>query len=45
MINEEMLRAGFANVYTFPPDVRYVARFRAAEMEARRLRRGLWQER
>jgi len=42
MINEEMLRAGYANVYTLPPDVRYVARFRAAEEEARRLRRGLW---
>jgi len=42
MVNEELLAAGYAQLLTIPPNVRYVERLRAAANEARRARRGLW---
>jgi micrococcal nuclease len=42
MVNEEMLRQGFALAYTVPPNVRYADRFVAAQREARAAHRGLW---
>ncbi|MEO8227747.1 MAG: thermonuclease family protein, partial [Gemmatimonadota bacterium] len=42
MINEEMVRSGYALVLVYPPNVRYVERIRAAAAEARAERRGLW---
>lgn len=42
MVNEELVRLGYAMVLTIPPNVRYVARFTAAQADARRNRRGLW---
>ncbi len=42
MVNEAMARAGFALAVSYPPDVRYIDRIRAAADEARRERRGLW---
>jgi micrococcal nuclease len=42
MINEKMLREGFALVDTAPPNVRHTERFLAAQQEARTARRGLW---
>lgn len=42
MVNEELVRSGFASVSTYPPDVKYVERFRALEQEAREANRGLW---
>jgi micrococcal nuclease len=42
MANEEMVREGYALLYTYPPNVRYVDRMRVAEAEARAQRRGLW---
>lgn len=42
-VNLEMVRQGFAQVYTVPPNVAYEAQLRAAEQEAREHRRGLWQ--
>jgi micrococcal nuclease len=44
MVNEELLRRGMASVATFPPDVKYVDRFRAVEAEARAGGVGLWAE-
>lgn len=44
MANLEMVRQGFANVYTVPPNVKYEAEFRQAEREAREAGRGLWAE-
>jgi micrococcal nuclease len=43
MINLELVRRGFASVFTVPPNVKYEADFRAAEREAREAGRGLWQ--
>jgi micrococcal nuclease len=42
MFNEELVAQGYAVVATFPPDVRYVERFLAAERRARAHDRGLW---
>ena len=45
MVNEELLREGFAQPLTIPPDVKYADRFRAVAAEARRAGRGLWKRR
>lgn len=42
MVNELLVRAGLATVDTFPPDVKYVDRFTAAQAEARTAERGIW---
>ena len=42
MFNETLLREGYAQVATFPPNTRYLARFEDAQREAREARRGLW---
>lgn len=41
-INDELVRQGFAQVSTFPPDVTYQDQFLAAQKEAREENRGLW---
>jgi endonuclease YncB( thermonuclease family) len=42
MVNEELLRAGVAVVAVYPPNVRHVERLRAAVVEAREEKAGLW---
>jgi micrococcal nuclease len=42
LFNETLVRQGYALVTTFPPDVRYVDRFTAAQREARQDDAGLW---
>ncbi|HWO73950.1 MAG TPA: thermonuclease family protein, partial [Dehalococcoidia bacterium] len=42
MVNETLVREGYAVVSTFPPDVKYADRFLAAQQEARAAGRGLW---
>ncbi len=44
LVNLEILKAGYANAFTVPPNVKYEARFRAVEREARAAGRGLWTE-
>ena len=44
MLNEEILKAGYANLMTIPPNVRYEQRFLMAYREARGNRRGLWRK-
>jgi micrococcal nuclease len=41
-INLEMVRRGYANVYTLPPDIRYVEDLLEAERSARKNEFGLW---
>lgn len=43
MLNEEIVRAGFAGLMTIPPCVRYVDLFRLALSDARKNGRGLWE--
>ena len=42
MFNEVLLREGYAQVATFPPNVKYVERFQKAQREAMEANRGLW---
>lgn len=42
LFNEVLVREGYAQVSTFPPNVKYVERFLAAQQEAREAGRGLW---
>jgi micrococcal nuclease len=42
MINAELLRQGYAQVMTVPPNVRHRDHFRTLERAARQARRGLW---
>jgi endonuclease YncB( thermonuclease family) len=41
-VNLEMVKRGFANAYTFPPDVKYTEKFLEAERYARENSLGLW---
>jgi len=42
MMNEIMIKEGYAVVYTVPPDVKYVERFLQAQKQARENKKGLW---
>ncbi len=42
MVNEELVRRGFAQASTYPPDVKYTELFMSAQHEARDAGRGLW---
>lgn len=42
LLNETLLAEGYALVTTYPPNVKYVDRFVAAQREAREADRGLW---
>lgn len=42
MVNEELVKLGFAASSTFPPDVKYQEIFRKAEIEAMAGKKGLW---
>jgi len=44
MVNAELVRLGFAQVSTYPPDVRYQDTFLQLQREARDAGRGLWGE-
>jgi micrococcal nuclease len=41
-VNDYLVRAGYARVLTYPPDVRFNERFLQAEQEARAKNAGLW---
>ncbi len=42
MLNEEIIRAGYASAMTIPPNVKHQTRFLNAYKDARENRRGLW---
>jgi len=42
MVNEVLVREGYARAKEYPPNVRYAARFAQAEREAKATNRGLW---
>ena len=42
MVNELLVKEGYAQVATIPPDVRYVDKFLEAQQEAKAQRLGLW---
>jgi micrococcal nuclease len=44
MLNEEIVKAGYANVMTIPPNVKHKDMFSRAYKYARERKRGLWDE-
>lgn len=42
MLNEELLKEGYAQVATYPPNVKYVENFKAIQKEARENKVGFW---
>lgn len=42
LVNEELVRAGLAVIFTFPPNVKYADRFRTAQIIARENKAGIW---
>ncbi len=42
LINEQLLRDGYAVILTIPPNIRYVDRFIKAQKEAKEHKRGIW---
>lgn len=44
LVNDYLVRQGFAKSLTYPPDIKYNDRFIQAEKEARENLRGLWNE-
>ena len=44
MLNEEVVKAGYANLMTIPPNVKYQDTFLRASKEARENKRGLWRK-
>ncbi len=42
MLNEELVKGGYAQVSTYPPDVKYQDQFLAAQQQARATGAGLW---
>ncbi len=44
LFNETLVREGFAVLYTYPPDIKYVDRIRAAQDAAVGEQAGLWKE-
>lgn len=42
MLNEEIVRAGYAQVMTYPPNVKYQRKFIEAHKKAREYKIGLW---
>jgi hypothetical protein len=43
-VNLEMVKRGFANAYTYPPDVKYTEKILVAERYARSNNLGLWEK-
>ncbi|MDP3790254.1 MAG: thermonuclease family protein, partial [Candidatus Omnitrophota bacterium] len=44
MLNAEIIKAGYAQVMTVPPNVAYEDMFLQLQKEAREANRGLWKE-
>ena len=42
MLNEQILKDGWAELATYPPNVKYVDRFRVAARMAREEKKGMW---
>lgn len=41
-VNAELVKNGYAFIATYPPNVKYVDKFKTLQVEARKEKRGLW---
>jgi endonuclease YncB( thermonuclease family) len=41
-VNEHLVRQGYAKIFTYPPDVKYVQIFKSAQASARNSKAGMW---
>lgn len=41
-VNDSMVKAGFAEVMTIPPNVRYTDRLVSSQLQARKAKKGIW---
>lgn len=44
MVNEYLVKEGYAQASTYPPDFKYQERFLGAQKEARENKKGLWSD-
>jgi len=44
MLNEEIIKSGYASPMTIPPNIKYKDKFTKAYREAKENKRGLWKE-
>ena len=44
MLNAEIIKQGYGQIYTFPPNIKHVDMFIKLQIEARENNRGLWNE-
>ncbi len=44
MLNEKLIKEGYAKVATYPPNVKYVDDFKSLQEEARKNKEGFWKE-
>ena len=42
LLNRTLVQEGYARIYTFPPNVKYVEQFKKDQEEARKQKKGLW---
>ncbi len=42
MVNDYLVRQGYANAVSYPPDIKYQDQFRNAQLQAKTNNRGLW---
>lgn len=43
MVNEELLKQGYAKIFTIPPNIKHIDRFKTAQFQAKQAKRGIWQ--
>ena len=44
MLNEKLVKEGYAKVATYPPNVKYVEKFESLQKQARENKVGFWKE-
>ncbi|MBU1084424.1 MAG: thermonuclease family protein [Candidatus Omnitrophota bacterium] len=45
MVNEELLKEGYARILSIPPNTKYAEKFLEIQKEAREAKRGIWSDR
>lgn len=43
MVNEELLKQGYAKIFTILPNIKHIDRLKTAQFQAKQAKRGIWQ--